>query len=142
MFRLSSKSLAKLDGVDAELVATIKRAIQLTSVDFTVVEGVRTLARQQELVRTGASQTMKSKHLIGRAVDLAPVVQGQVRWDWPLFFPIARAMKLASEETGAAVRWGGCWKLLSAIDDPERAVAEYARARRKAFMDGPHFELM
>lgn len=144
-FRLSQRSRSRLLGVHADLVRVVTLAIQHSAVDFMVVEGVRSSDRQAELVKSGASQTMNSRHLSGHAVDLGAMVEGKLRWDWPLYHDIARAMQRASRELRIPVRWGGCWQLLSAIGDPEEAVADYAAARRRqgrrAFMDGPHFEL-
>lgn len=117
-FKLSKRSLSKLDGVHPALVDVVQRAITLSPVDFVVIEGVRSVERQRELKASGASQTMNSRHLTGHAVDLAPWV-GEVRWDWPLFYPMAAAMKAAAEELGVKIVWGGDWK----------------------FKDGPHFEL-
>jgi len=116
-FILSNRSLSNLEGVHPDLVAVVKRAICLTSQDFTVIEGIRSLARQEQLVASGASQTMNSRHLTGHAVDLVPY---PVSWDWPLFYPIADAMKLAAEELNVDLEWGGDWR---------------------TFKDGPHFQL-
>ncbi|WP_353094176.1 M15 family metallopeptidase [Methylibium sp.] len=128
-----------------DLVRVVALAIEHTSVDFMVIEGVRSRERQAELVKAGASQTMNSRHITGHAVDLGAVVDGSLRWDWPLYPQIARAMQRASREAKVPVRWGGCWQLLSTFDDPEEAVAAYTAQRRaqgrRAFLDGPHFEL-
>lgn len=120
MFILGSRSLSRLKGVHPDLVLVVKRAIQLTEVDFSVLEGLRTRTRQLELVRAGASQTMNSRHLTGHAVDLGAYVNGKVRWDWPLYYKIAGAMKRAARELEVPLEWGGDWK---------------------SFKDGPHFQL-
>lgn len=144
-YALGKRSRTRLEGVHPDLVRVVERAIQITDVDFTVLEGLRTAARQRILVAQGASQTMNSRHLTGHAVDLGAWVDGEVRWDWPLYYRIASAMQAAARELGTPIRWGGCWRLLSEIDDPEDAVQAYAAERRaqgrKAFMDGPHYEL-
>lgn len=126
-FRLSARSLSRLEGVHPDLVKVVKRAIELTEVDFMVTEGVRTAARQQQLVAAGASQTSRSRHLptankcgMSCAVDLAAMVGAEVRWDWPLYPKLAKAMKAAAAELGVAIEWGGDWKTL---------------------VDGPHFQL-
>ena len=119
-FVLSKRSRERMRGVHPALVGVVERAIALTSVDFMVTEGVRTLERQGQLVRAGASRTLNSRHLSGHAVDLAALVDGAVRWDWPLYPRIAAAMKTAGAERGVALIWGGDWKSLR---------------------DGPHFEL-
>lgn len=119
-FKLSQKSLDRLSGVHPDLVAVVKRAIEITEVDFAVLEGVRSKARQEQLLKAGASQTMRSRHLTGHAVDLGAYVGGSVRWDWPLYDKIALAMKAAALELQVAIEWGGDWK---------------------SFKDGPHFQL-
>lgn len=117
---LSVRSEKNLVGVDDSLVRVVRRAAEITDVDFIVTEGLRTKERQAQLVKAGASQTMNSKHLIGRAVDLAAVVGGEVRWDWPLYHKLARVMKQAAQELNIPITWGGDWK---------------------TFRDGPHFQL-
>lgn len=119
-FQLSTKSLERLKGVHPDLVRVVKRAIEVTPVDFVVLEGLRTKARQQQLVAQGASRTMHSRHLTGHAVDLAPYVDGKVSWHWPHFYPLAEAVKQAAAEEGVAVEWGGDWE---------------------SFKDGPHWQL-
>ena len=119
-FRLSARSRDRLKGVHPDLVRVVERAIQLTGVDFMITEGLRTPARQAELVRGGASQTLNSRYLTGHAVDVAAWVDGDVRWDWPLYPRIAAAFKQAARELNTPLTWGGDWPRLR---------------------DGPHFEL-
>ena len=145
-YGLGNRSLKNLDGVHPDLVRVVKRAIELTDVDFGVIEGLRTVERQAELVRKGASKTLNSRHITGHAVDLAPVVDGQPRWDWPLFFPLAQAVKLAAIELRVPIVWGGVWdKPLAELGNMENAVEGYVARRKKAgakaFIDGPHFQL-
>lgn len=145
-FVLGSRSRTRLTGVHPDLIRVVERAIELTEVDFTVLEGLRDRKRQAKLVDAGASQTMNSRHLTGHAVDLGAWVGGTVRWDWPLYYKIAAAMKAAAQELGIAMVWGGVWdRPLNQIDDTEDASADYVRRRReqgsRAFIDGPHFEL-
>lgn len=135
-FALGAKSKERLKGVHPDLVRVVERAIQLTEVDFSVIEGLRTAARQQQLVKSGASKTMRSRHLTGHAVDLAAVIDGEIRWDWGLYMKIAEAMRTASMDTKVPIRWGGTWKLLSAINGPITA-----KVLSRSFPDGPHFEL-
>lgn len=120
MFKLGKFSRERLSGVHPDLVSVVKRAIQITAVDFQVTEGLRTMARQKKLVASGASLTFRSRHLTGHAVDLAPWVGGTVRWDWPLFYPVGEAMEQAGKELGIPIEWGARWK---------------------KFRDGPHFQL-
>ena len=119
-FGLSKRSLARLEGVHPRLVALVREAIALSPVDFMVTEGLRTPERQAALIRAGASRTKRSRHLTGHAVDVAAMVDGQVRWDWPLYPRSAAAFKAAAVRQGTPIVWGGDWPSLR---------------------DGPHFEL-
>lgn len=117
---LGKRSKQRLEGLHADLVSVVELAITKTSIDFTVLEGMRTVERQRELVAKGASTTMNSRHLDGHAVDLGAYVDGTVRWDWPLYHKIADAMKEAALELKVDMDWGGDWK---------------------SFPDGPHYQL-
>jgi peptidoglycan L-alanyl-D-glutamate endopeptidase CwlK len=144
-YRLSARSLRNLQGVHPDLVRVVKHAIEDTPVDFVVIEGLRTMSRQQQLVKSGASQTMNSRHITGHAVDLAAWV-GEIRWDMGLYYQIAATMQKVSRYAGVPIRWGGAWvRLDTATKTPAQLVAEYVASRRaagrKAFIDGPHFEL-
>ncbi|MBS7814768.1 M15 family peptidase [Wohlfahrtiimonas chitiniclastica] len=153
-FKLSNKSKSKLIGVHPDLVAVVNRAIELTTQDFTVFEGVRTINQQKENVKKGVSTTVNgSRHLIGKngyahAVDLVPYIDGQLRWDWDGCYAIAEAVRQASIELKIPVRWGGvCDKLLSDIQGMTTKQAQQAyvdqriRNGQRAFAGGPHFEL-
>ena len=135
-FKLSKRSLDRLAGVHPDLVAVVHRAISRSTVDFVVLEGMRTEARQRQLVKAGASKTMDSRHLTGHAVDLGAWVGGSVRWDWPLYLKIAEGVRQASIELGTPIRWGGTWGLLTNINGPITNAVLHKR-----FPDGPHFEL-
>jgi peptidoglycan L-alanyl-D-glutamate endopeptidase CwlK len=119
-FKLGSTSLARLKGVHPDLVKVVQRAIEITPIDFTVLEGLRTRDRQKKLVARGASKTMNSYHLTGHAVDIAPLVEGKVTWDWKYYHQLAPAVKQAAEELGINITWGGDWK---------------------TFKDGPHWQI-
>lgn len=146
-YSLGATSRARLEGVHPDLIRVVERAVRVTPVDFTVLEGVRSVARQRELVRKGASKTMDSRHITGHAVDLGAWIGGQVRFDWPLYYRIASAMQRAARELNIPIVWGGVWdrRLNDLPDDMDAAVAAYVRRRkdagRSAFIDGPHFEL-
>lgn len=120
MFVLSRRSVQRLGGVNNDLVKVVKRAIEITEVDFAVLEGMRTLERQKKLLASGASTTLNSRHLTGHAVDLGAWVDGELSWHWPHYYKIADAMKQAADELGVKIEWGGDWK---------------------SFPDGPHFQL-
>ena len=146
-FKLSNTSLKKLEGVNEQLVQVVKDAIELTKVDFGVTYGLRTLEEQKELYESGRSQTMKSKHLEGNAVDLMAWVDGG-RWELNLYDEIADAMLKAAKELGVTIRWGAAWhKALNDWDGTaEDLMNEYIDIRRSAgrrpFIDAPHFEMM
>ena len=152
-FKLSARSLSKLEGVHPKLVETVKRAIQITETDFGVIYGVRTLEEQEALFAKGASKTMKSYHLqqedgYGHAVDLMAYVGPRSSWELSLYDDLADAMKAAAVETGAHIRWGAAWTV-NDLRDWEGTMAEamnsYVDLRRsqgrRPFIDGPHFEL-
>lgn len=148
-YKLSKRSLRKLQGVDENLVAVVERAIELTKVDFGVTFGMRTLEEQEALVAAGRSQTMKSKHLEGRAVDLMAYVNGKGCWELNVYDDLCDAMKEAAEELGVAVKWGAAWSegdIRSYEGTSEDAMNAYIDLRRsegrRPFIDGPHFELM
>lgn len=111
-FILSARSLKRLEGVHPDLVRVVKRAIQITAADFTVVEGLRTPAQQRKNVLSGASKTMRSRHLTGHAVDIAPMLDLDndgdldVSWLQTHFGPLAVAMKQAASDLGVEIEWG------------------------------------
>jgi len=120
MKAFSARSEKNLVGVHSDLVRVMRRALEIAPVDFMVIEGLRTVERQKQLVAKGASQTMRSRHLTGHAVDIAPVVGGTIRWDWPLYDRLAVAVKQAAREVSVQIEWGGDWR---------------------TFKDGPHWQL-
>lgn len=117
MYKLSQRSQDRLKGVHPDLVKVVKRAIELTDHDFSVIEGVRSVETQREYVAKGVSKTMNSRHLTGHAVDLYPVGRPT---PWERCVVVAKAMQKAADELGVPIVWGGSWK---------------------SFYDGPHFEL-
>ena len=145
-FKLSQRSLDRMKGVDERLVNVVKRAIEISEVDFVVTEGLRTKERQAELMKAGATRTMNSKHIVGKAVDLAAIVDGQVRWDFGLYYKIADAMIKAAKILNVNLTWGSVWdKSVFDIDNPEQEVLNYSlrqKAKNKSvFLDGPHWEI-
>nr|WP_281959196.1 M15 family metallopeptidase [Enterobacter mori] len=119
-FKFSQRSENNLKGVKPQLVAVVRRALELSSVDFGITEGLRTQERQKKLYAEGKSQTMNSRHLTGEAVDVVAYVGGTVSWEFQLYRKIADAFKQAAQELNTSVEWGGEWKTL---------------------VDGPHFQL-
>jgi len=147
-YKLGKRSLSRLEGVNDDLVTVVKYAIGVTKQDFSVICGLRTIDEQRALVAKGASQTLKSKHIDGNAVDLMAYCDGG-RWELNLYDEIADAMKEAAEATGVKLRWGAAWT----IDDlgawegsAENAMNSYIDIRRsqgrRPFIDAPHFEVV
>jgi len=145
---LSSRSRERLAGVKPDLADTVKRALELSPIDFGVSEGKRTLERQKLLVSQGASQTMKSKHLTGDAVDLVGYLDAHVSWEMSIYCKIADAVRQAAIETDVSIRWGGAWQVRDirlhegGMDEAQDAYIDLRRSEgRRLFLDGPHFEI-
>jgi len=119
-YKLGVTSRLRLREVHPDLVRVVELALSYSPHDFTITEGLRSVARQRELKAAGASQTMNSRHITGHAIDFAVLVAGKVRWDWPLYGQVALAFKRAAKELNVPIIWGGDWKSLR---------------------DGPHVEL-
>jgi len=117
---LGPRSLTRLEGVHPDLVRIVKTAASISDLDFTVLEGLRTVERQKQLFAQKATKTMNSRHLTGHAVDLAPMIGGEISWDWPLYNRLAKVVKAAAAEEKIPLQWGGDWR---------------------QFKDGPHWEL-
>ena len=148
-FKLSQRSLDKLEGVKPELVKVVQDAITLTTVDFGVIQGLRTQEEQQALVAKGASQTMKSKHLTGDAVDLMAYLGGKGSWELAIYDEVADAMKAAAIANNVGIRWGAAWTISDIREwsgTMEEAMNSYIDERRsqgrRPFIDAPHFELI
>lgn len=145
MTALSARCETRLAGVHPDLVRVV-RAMAAGGAVFRVVEGVRTMERQRDLVAAGASQTMNSRHITGHAVDLVPMIDGAVSWDWNHFYPLADAFRGASVQEKVPVIWGGAWGLLmtdytTAKAGQDRYAARVRAQGQRPFLDGPHFEL-
>ena len=119
-FKLSQRSLSKLVGVHPKLVEVVKLAITKSPLDFSISEGLRTVERQKELVAQKKSQTMKSRHLIGEAVDICILLDGKANWDFDNYRIVASVFKNCAAELGVKITWGGDWTTLK---------------------DGPHFQI-
>ncbi len=135
-YSFGTKSRERLVGVHPDIVKVAHQAITSTTVDSCILEGVRTMERQRLLFQAGASQTLNSRHLlalprddhlhfnlgpVGHALDIGAWVDHMVRWDWPLYYMLANAMKMAAMEVGIPIEWGGDWTT--------------------SFKDGPHYQL-
>ena len=132
MYKLSQRSKDKLSGVKTRLIAVVTSAIEHTTVDFGVIQGLRTLEEQKELVAKGASQTMRSKHLTGDAVDLMAYVGSRASGELYLYDVIADAIKKACINQSKQVTWGAAWhkKLNEWSGTSEELMKTYIDLRR------------
>jgi peptidoglycan L-alanyl-D-glutamate endopeptidase CwlK len=119
-YDLTNSSKQRLKGVHPDLIKIVEKALEITDINFTILEGLRSKERQRILVQKGASKTMKSRHLTGHAVDIAPVINGQVTWDWKYYYHLEKIIKTAAKQVNIIVEWGGDWT---------------------KFKDGPHWQL-
>lgn len=120
-FKFGARSKRRMKGVHPDLLKVMNRAIEISEIDFTVLEGLRTLATQRRYVSTGKSKTMNSRHLTGHAIDVAPLDEnGDITWEWPLYHKLAEFVKQAAKDVNVPVEWGGDWR---------------------SFPDGPHWQL-
>jgi len=154
-FKLSRRSLDRLEGIDDRLQAVIKMAITMTKTDFGVVQGMRTIEQQKELVAKGASQTMKSKHLEGKAFDIMAFINGRASWELSVYDDLADAIKEAAIQLNVPICWGAAWgtpemsypmdirKWGGTMEEAMNAYIDLRRSQgRRPFIDGPHFELI
>jgi peptidoglycan L-alanyl-D-glutamate endopeptidase CwlK len=119
-FKLSQRSIDRMAGVNEDLVRVVKLAITRSPLDFSITEGLRTVERQRELVAQKKSQTMKSRHIVGEAVDICVLIDGKANWDFENYRKVADVFKACAKELGVTITWGGDWKTLK---------------------DGPHFQI-
>lgn len=136
-YQFGTRSLQRLSGVNPDLVAVMKKAISLSTQDFSIIEGIRSVERQRQLYKSGKSQTMESRHITGDAIDL---VSYPVSWEFEDFYPIADAVIQAAKDCDVAVRWGGNWRVRD-LREWEGTAEELVEAYDGKFYDLPHFEL-
>lgn len=120
MYQLSQRSENNLKGVHPDLVKLVRAALAVSPLDFGITEGLRTKERQEEIVAAGKSQTMKSRHLTGHAIDFVVYIGGNINWDFSNFKIVSDVFKAKAKELGIPIVWGGDWTSLK---------------------DGPHIEL-
>ena len=149
MFKLSTRSMSRLEGINPDIITVVAEAIKLTKVDFGVTCGMRTVEEQEKLVASGASQTMKSKHLEGRAVDMVAYVGSSVTWQLNMYDDLADAMAAAARKLNVPVKWGAAWSVGNiaewdgTMEDAMNSYVDLRRSQgRRPFIDAPHFEMM
>jgi peptidoglycan L-alanyl-D-glutamate endopeptidase CwlK len=145
-YYLGNTSNESLQGINDALYHIPHRAIEITTQDFSVIDGLRTREEQRIMVDSGASKTMNSEHIPGRAIDLAPYLNGRNRWEWALIYPMAKAVRDAAIEQEVLLTWGAVWdRCLNDLVNLEAEVEKYIKRRKrvgkKAFLDGVHFQL-
>lgn len=128
--KIDPGSEARLRMVHSDLVRVVRRTAkdwdESKGLSFIITCGPRTLAEQKKLVASGASKTLRSRHIpagrppVSHAVDFAMKLNGKLKWDWPLYAELARRVKAAARDENVPIEWGGDWK---------------------SFKDGPHFQL-
>ena len=127
MFKLSRRSNRHLKDVHPDLVKVVRRALEITKIDFGIpfTGGYRTTEQQNALFKSGKSQldgyNRSSRHQFGEAVDVFAYVDGAASWDEDHLTHVATAMLAAASELGVKIRWGGHWR---------------------SFVDMPHFEVI
>lgn len=128
-FALSARDEAHLKKMHPDLARVVRRAAadwEVAGQIFFITCSLRTMTEQKALMAAGATRTLRSRHLPGRtnnlshAVDLAVKIGGTLKWDWPLYANLAKAMKAAAAAEKVSIEWGGDWK---------------------SFKDGPHYQL-
>jgi peptidoglycan L-alanyl-D-glutamate endopeptidase CwlK len=119
-FSFGTRSKERLSGVHPDLVKVMEEAIKESPLDFSITEGLRTKERQQELFSAGKSQTMNSRHLTGKAVDIAVLVDGKVTWDLKYYRIVTDHIKKVAKQLDIPIVCGIDWT---------------------SFVDGPHIEL-
>tara|TARA_R110000772_G_scaffold66051_2_gene147315 strand:+ start:350 stop:799 length:450 start_codon:yes stop_codon:yes gene_type:complete len=149
MFKLSTRSMSRLEGINPDLITVVTEAIKLTKIDFGVTCGMRTVEEQEKLVASGASQTMNSKHLKGRAVDLVAYIGSDITWKLNKYDDLADAMAVAAGKLDVSIKWGAAWsvgditKWDGTMEDAMNSYIDLRRSEgRRPFIDAPHFEMM
>jgi peptidoglycan L-alanyl-D-glutamate endopeptidase CwlK len=131
MFKFGKSSLARLDDVDPDLRLVMMEAIKLTVIDFGITEGMRSLERAEQLKADGLSKVgNKSKHCLGKAVDIVAYDGSKITWDLDFYEEIAQSVGEVSDLLDIPVRWGGSW-----------ITGDFKLNRDMSFIDAVHFEL-
>ena len=113
MPRYGKVSRKRLKGVNTKLVNVLNELIKI--MDVTIIEGLRTKERQEELLKRGATNVKYSKHMEGKAVDVAPY---PVNWDdRERFHYMGGMVRGIGQQLGTKIRWGGDWDSDGEIKD-------------------------
>ena len=113
MYRFGKRSRERLKGVDARLVNVLNQLIKI--MDVTIIEGLRSKERQEELLKKGATKVKYSRHMSGKAVELAPY---PIDWeDRERFHYMGGMLRGIGHQLGLKIRWGGDWDSDGEIKD-------------------------
>ena len=113
MYKFGRRSRERLKGVDSRLVNVLNELIKI--MDVTVIEGLRSAERQEELLAKGATKVKYSKHMEGKAVDIAPY---PINWeDRERFHYMGGMIRGIAKALNLKVRWGGDWDSDGEIKD-------------------------
>jgi len=105
MYKFGKRSRNRLKGVDSRLVNVLNELIKI--MDVTVIEGLRSAERQEELLAKGATKVKYSKHMEGKAVDIAPY---PIDWnDRERFHYMGGMVRGIAKALNLDIRWGGDW---------------------------------
>ena len=131
MPRFGKRSKERLKGVDAKLQNVLNEVVKYF--DITIIEGLRSQERQNELVAQGKSKTKFGKHVDGKAVDIAPYpIDWKARDD---FHYLGGFMLGMAASMGIKIRWGGDWNA-SSLFKGQRTTKD------NNFDDLVHFEIL
>ena len=127
MYKLSTRSLDTMAGVNQNLVKVIKEAIATSPFDFMITQGLRTAKYQNELYQQGRTKKglkvtnadgyiKKSNHQMktdgyGYAIDFV-ILDGKVL-DWDTeskYQAVAKHILEVGHKLGVILEWGGNWK--------------------------------
>ena len=109
MAKFGTRSLKNMKGLHSDLLKVLNEAIKAPPFDFTITDGLRTMAEQKKYVREGKSKTLKSRHLSGKAVDVMCLVNGKGTWKVPVYQVFAKHVLACAKKLGIALVWGGSW---------------------------------
>lgn len=117
--KLSKRDLERIDGIHGDLRLVVEDAWQLfdgqevlglPKAKLIIVEGLRSLEKQKQMVKAGRSWTMNSRHLTGHAIDFAIIDDGIAVWEMPLYEKVWLACFRPAKIIGIPLTWGGSWK--------------------------------
>lgn len=147
-FRFSKASNDKLDQVDENLAKVFRHILPKSPFDLSILEGLRSIERQEALYKAGKSKTMRSKHLKGHAVDVGVWYDGKITWDLDKYVMVADCVNIYLPElylNGWSLRWGGAWhaSFPNKEQTAQQMMDEYQdKSEGRGFIDAIHWEII